>query len=169
MKLSPIDCRHARKPVVLLQVLEREIDLNGMSNCFYSFINEHSAWTQVVKSYSSHHQHLTDNFEECEERFLAEVLSEFQRGSKRFKELLGDLGKPKEMKSGSKTRFAWMDVDGTDHRIIKSYIRNATCANAARFLGIRPYLTSGEGYLNTERGVACVVTNQDLLATWEKV
>lgn len=155
------------------QVLKREIDVSGMQECSIRIINERAAWTQVVKNHSSSQNLLTDNFAECESRFVAGVLPDYQRGSEKFSQLLKLLGKPKEYPHGE-TRFAWCDVDGTDHRIIKAYVAGARFAKTALSLDadesvIAPYVTTGEAYINIERGVACVVTQQDMLVPWTKV
>ena len=147
--------------------------MRGMEQCFHSIINEHTAWRQVVQHYSSSQNLLTDNFDSCESRFVDEVVPEFQRDSDKFEHLVKLLGKPKEMQSGA-TRFAWLDVDGTDHPIIKSYVRTATSVRTAPFLFpqdelINEYVKTGEGYMHTERGLASVVTKQDLLESWDKV
>ena len=151
--------------------------MSEMQTCCYTIINEHTAYTQVVKFNSSYNGFTTEDFDACDARFKGEVLPEYQRGSANFDQLVKHLGKPKEIKlRGSTTRFVWLDVDGTDHNIIKSYIKTATSAKSSRsFVDaesiIKPWVDIGEGFVNLPKGVACVVKKQDLEdpSSWDQV
>jgi hypothetical protein len=148
-----------------------------MQDCFFTTCNEYSAWTQVVKFHSSDQNITTEDFERCEARFLLEVLPEFQRGSERFAQLLVHLGKPKEIQeSNGKTSFGWFGVDGTDHKIIKTYVRGAVSALASRSIVpydesvIKEYVVAGEGFIHIPQGrVVSVATVQNMLLPWTKV
>lgn len=146
-----------------------------MEECCNVIINEYTAYRQVVNNYSSSKEFTTEDFAACETRFKDDAPAEYQRGGAKFALLLVQLGKPKEKTQvGGTARFSWLDVDGTDHRIIKAYSQTVIGALTNRVLvsnesALKPWMDTGEGNINIPLGVACVVTKQDLFeAKWDQ-
>jgi hypothetical protein len=65
-------------------------------------------------------------------------------------------------------------VDGTDHKIIKTYVRGALSAPTSRSIVpdesvIKEYVVAGEGFIHIPQGVVSVATVQNMLHPWTKV